>query len=91
MACWRLAPAGAREEDQLCIPYGDLVPFILRQMPPTTNKYTLVGECFALGLMNGEGLDANRFPSQQFELRQIYCRYAGANTPEMQSFKACIS
>lgn len=64
-----LAPAGAREGDQLCILYGGPVPFILRQMLPTTNKYTLVGECFALGLMDSEGLDANRFLTQQFELR----------------------
>ena len=63
-----LAPAGAREGDQLCVLYGGPVPFILRQTFPTTIKYTLVGECFALGLMNSEGLDARRFPTQRFEL-----------------------
>ena len=63
-----LAPAVARERDLLCVLHGGPVPFILRQ-DPSSNQYTLVGECFALGLMHGEGLEPDRFPTQRFKLR----------------------
>lgn len=63
-----LAPAAAHESDHLCVLSGGPVPFILRK-DLSTNKYAMVGECFALGLMHGEGLDTDRFQIQRFGLR----------------------
>ena len=62
-----LAPAAAQEGDQVCILYGGPVPFMLRQ-EKTQGVHTIVGECFALGLMHGEGLEFDGGPVQTFNI-----------------------
>lgn len=59
----------AEKDDRLCILYGSPVPYILR---PHSDYWTLVGQCYAHGLMNGEigeALERGEASSQIFEIR----------------------
>lgn len=47
-----LVPAQAKPGDLICILFGCSVPVVLRQYD--TPKYTLVGECYMHGIMDGE-------------------------------------
>ena len=46
-----LAPAGTEEGDLVCVLLGCCVPLVLRY---TDGNYVLIGECFVMGLMDGE-------------------------------------
>jgi hypothetical protein len=48
-----LAPGFAAEGDILCIPLGCLSPLVLR---PCGNYYTVIGEAYIHGFMNGEAI-----------------------------------
>ncbi|KAL5328035.1 hypothetical protein ACEPPN_005742 [Leptodophora sp. 'Broadleaf-Isolate-01'] len=48
-----LCPAPARVGDLIVIAYGCATPLVLR---PTLDRYTVGGECYVSGLMNGEAL-----------------------------------
>jgi hypothetical protein len=48
-------PEGLRVGDVVCVMYGGDVPFILH--PDGQGKYTLIGECYVSGVMQGEALD----------------------------------
>ncbi|RDW87984.1 hypothetical protein BP6252_00016 [Coleophoma cylindrospora] len=50
-------PRSVCQGDVVCILYGGKVPFVLR---PQRGFYTLVGECFVFGLMNGEALEEKK-------------------------------
>ncbi|TGO33079.1 hypothetical protein BHYA_0268g00060 [Botrytis hyacinthi] len=55
--------------DKLCILYGSPVPYILRQHG---DYWTVVGQCYAHGIMNGEigeALERGEVTSQVFEIR----------------------
>lgn len=54
-----LAPPETLEDDLICIIFGTATPFILRKSLGADEKeaYTLIGECYIHGLMNGEGLE----------------------------------
>ncbi|KAF7855309.1 uncharacterized protein EAF02_011568 [Botrytis sinoallii] len=55
--------------DRLCVLYGSPVPYILR---PHDDYWTVVGQCYAHGLMNGEigkALECGEVTSQIFEIR----------------------
>ncbi|CAN8105365.1 unnamed protein product [Discula destructiva] len=47
-----LCPANVEEGDVLCVLFGGKTPFLLRSSNHSEN-YSLVGECYAHGLMNG--------------------------------------
>ncbi|PMD28931.1 hypothetical protein L207DRAFT_380461, partial [Hyaloscypha variabilis F] len=46
-----LAPSTAREGDLVCVLLGGDVPFILR---PSKSNYSLIGESYVHGIMDGE-------------------------------------
>jgi hypothetical protein len=48
-------PEGLRVGDIVCVLYGGDVPFILH--PDGKGQYTLIGECYVCGIMQGEALD----------------------------------
>lgn len=50
-----LAPCEAWVGDIVCIIFGCSVPLVLRKVP-TTNKYTLIGECYLDHAMDGEAM-----------------------------------
>ena len=54
-----LAPTGALEGDSVCIILGAVTPFVIRDSVQESTEvcYSLVGECYVHGLMNGEGLE----------------------------------
>lgn len=49
-----LAPTAVEEGDVLCVLFGGATPYILRRQG---SRWVLVGECFAYGLMFGEGIE----------------------------------
>lgn len=76
-----LAPAGTNKGDLICILLGCCVPVVLRYFE---GDYLLIGECFVMGLMDGEifdGIDweARLFISLLFE--RIPRRLFGAPVP----------
>lgn len=69
-----LCPWVAKENDLIAILNGGKVPYLLRETRKLGNsdgetKYTLVGECYVMGIMDGEffkaqqasGRDLNEF------------------------------
>lgn len=48
-------PEGLQAGDIVCVLYGGDVPFILH--PDGQGQYTLIGECYISGIMQGEALD----------------------------------
>lgn len=49
-----LAPTAVKEGDVLCVLFGGATPYILRRHG---SSWLLVGECFAYGMMFGEGIE----------------------------------
>lgn len=55
-----LVPLSTCIEDKLCIIMGTPAPLIVRPVVPSESgeeKFSLVGECYAHGLMYGEALE----------------------------------
>ena len=50
-----LIPARAAKGDEICVFLGGSVPFVIRERD--NGNYSLVGECYVHGLMDGEALD----------------------------------
>ncbi|KAE9366265.1 HET-domain-containing protein [Stipitochalara longipes BDJ] len=46
-----LGPQGLKEGDNVCVLFGSKAPLLLRKIE---DHFILVGECFVLGMMNGE-------------------------------------
>lgn len=64
-----LAPTEVKEGDVLCVLFGGATPYILR---PSGAGWLLVGECFAYGMMFGEGiemLERGEVRGTSFEIR----------------------
>ena len=61
-----LVPRSAAAGDVICVLYGGRVPYVLR---PCKDGYTLIGECYIHGLMDGEAMDREQFESREFALR----------------------
>ncbi|KUJ09479.1 uncharacterized protein LY89DRAFT_741186 [Mollisia scopiformis] len=71
-----LAPMAAQIYDVVCILYGCSVPVLLRPMPSPMNVeyWSVVGECYVHGIMDGEAVRESTDPSsmdrdEYFELR----------------------
>ncbi|TGJ84216.1 hypothetical protein E0Z10_g4584 [Xylaria hypoxylon] len=60
-----LVPETAVAGDQICLFHGGNVPFVLRKKGPA---YTLVGECYIQGIMNGEALQRSGLETHSFIL-----------------------
>lgn len=69
-----LCPAAAMPGDIIAVLYGCKMPFVLRPVPDRKSTaglcsaYTLVGECYVHGLMNGEALQNAEMAHQDFFL-----------------------
>jgi hypothetical protein len=64
-----LGPKTMRKDDLICVLFGSNVPFVLRRVG---DYFVLVGECFVLGLMDGEAIDRlerGQGNVQTFEIR----------------------
>jgi Heterokaryon incompatibility protein (HET) len=59
-------PLYAEVGDKICIFQGATIPFVVR--PQGDGKYTLVGECWVQGMMEGEALSLPRFRWQDISL-----------------------
>ena len=58
-----LGPPGMDKNDVVCVLLGGHVPFLLRERVGNDDgrkRYTLVGECYVHGFVNGEGLDSEK-------------------------------
>ena len=70
-----LAPGATKKRDIVAILYGLSVPVVLRPVQDAAegnNVFTIVGECFIYGMMDGEALGfrkAQRIQEQMFVLR----------------------
>ncbi|KAI0536538.1 hypothetical protein GGR58DRAFT_514502 [Xylaria digitata] len=60
-----LVPEAAAAGDQVCLFHGGNVPFVLRKKGPA---YTLVGECYIQGIMNGQALQRPGLDNHSFIL-----------------------
>ena len=49
-----LAPGSGQVDDKICVLYGGSVPYVLREQ--RSNCYTLIGECYVHGFMDGEAM-----------------------------------
>jgi hypothetical protein len=55
-----LGPATLRRTDHVCVLFGGTTPFLLRPRADGVGKYSLVGECYCHGVMDGEALEKCR-------------------------------
>ncbi|CAG8961338.1 hypothetical protein HYFRA_00013799 [Hymenoscyphus fraxineus] len=62
-----LVPAETQETNTLCVFCGCQVPFVIRQMQGGEG-YTLIGECYILGWMDGSTFDTSTNPSEEFQI-----------------------
>jgi hypothetical protein len=51
-----VAPSSTQPGDEIAIPLGSRVPFVLRRSQEH-NHFLLIGECFVVGLMVGEAME----------------------------------
>jgi hypothetical protein len=69
LAQFGLGPSAMRAGDRICVLFGSDVPFVLR---PEDGWYSLVGECYMYGLMEGqaiEGWRTGRLRDSTFSIR----------------------
>ena len=52
--CLGLVPAGAMAGDVVTIVIGYNVPLLLRRAQGETRRFSLIGECYVHGVMDGE-------------------------------------
>ncbi|KAI0546337.1 hypothetical protein F4679DRAFT_416227 [Xylaria curta] len=60
-----LVPEATVAGDQICLFHGGNVPFVVRKKGPA---YTLIGECYIHGIMNGQALQRSGLENQSFIL-----------------------
>jgi hypothetical protein len=63
----RWVPHTAAAGDIICIFSGSEVPFFLRA--DGTDHYTLIGECYLHGIMDGEAIAIGDLVKQSFKIR----------------------
>jgi hypothetical protein len=59
---------GVREGDIVCVIYGSAFPLVLRRVSDEVDSFTLVGEAFVEGVMDGEAMGMG-LSSLRFSLR----------------------
>jgi hypothetical protein len=60
-----LVPGYAQEGDEVCVVSGARVPFVLRAQG---TFYSLIGECYVHGIMDGEALKFQSFQTQEIRV-----------------------
>jgi hypothetical protein len=50
-----LVPANTRSGDRIYVIFGADVPYVVRKTE-TDGNFTLIGECYVVGLMHGEAM-----------------------------------
>ncbi|MCJ1390871.1 hypothetical protein MMC18_003732 [Xylographa bjoerkii] len=61
-----LAPIGTKVGDKICVIHGLPVPFIIR---PEGDMFSLVGECYVEGVMDGKVMDMEHIKTQEINLK----------------------
>ena len=61
-----IGPSGMRPGDSICVFLGGNVPWVVRQ---DGHEYTLVGECYVHGIMDGEVMQTDYIPVQDIILK----------------------
>lgn len=69
---WGLGPAIAQKDDLVAIIYGCSVPVVLRPYYGTVGHYTLVGESYIHGFMEGEALTGRDKNKADFKARDKF-------------------
>ncbi|KAL9624732.1 MAG: hypothetical protein Q9160_001086 [Pyrenula sp. 1 TL-2023] len=64
---WGLGPPDAQVGDIACILFGCSVPVLLRPSPDREQRFTLVGESYIHGLMEGEAITGREKETWKFE------------------------
>lgn len=59
-----IVPKEVKEHDWICILSGNPTPFVLREIE---NGYTLIGDCYVQGLMDGEATEMVEEGQRKFE------------------------
>jgi hypothetical protein len=60
-------PAVAKPGDKTCVFYGGRVLYVIR--PCGDSSYTYVGDCYMDGFMDGEAVQSDDLPTEEFALR----------------------
>ncbi|RDW58486.1 hypothetical protein BP5796_12416 [Coleophoma crateriformis] len=63
-----LAPMAAREGDVICILYGCTVPVVLRPSDGSRTHWSVIGECYLHGMMDGEAIERHQGGPVRLEL-----------------------
>jgi hypothetical protein len=63
-----LVPADTQIGDLICIFEGGQVPFVLRKSSSEDNNYSLIGECYLQGWMDGSGYENLQGPVEEFAI-----------------------
>ena len=63
--CMGLVPKRAAEGDRLCVFLGGAAPFVIRKN--VSGHYSLVGECYIHGSMDGEAIDMESVEEEEEE------------------------
>lgn len=61
-----IGPPGMRPDDSICVFLGGNVPWVVRR---EGHEYTLVGECYVHGIMDGEFMETVHLPVQDIIVR----------------------
>ena len=59
-------PVDARKGDVVCVPLGSAVPFVVRRV--RGESFTLVGECYVHGIMQGEIFERDSIDAKYIEI-----------------------
>jgi hypothetical protein len=62
------APWRVKAGDRICIFQGGRIPYVVRLRSDGTGTYTLLGECWIQGLMEGEALRLPGFKMEKIVL-----------------------
>lgn len=64
-----LVPITSQVGDEIVVFHGGIVPFVLRRQAwKESVNYSLMGECYVHGIMNGEGLSFEVITDQEFRI-----------------------
>jgi hypothetical protein len=74
-------PAGVKVGDMIYLIAGGLCAYLLRPKPGTQDHFTLIGECFLYGIIDGEGVTKISPPWKTFCRERIGRKPLGLGQP----------
>jgi hypothetical protein len=74
-------PATVEVGDLIYIVAGGLCPYVLRPKRDVEHQFTLIGECFVYGIMDGEGVTRNLPQWKNFRREKIGRKLLGLGQP----------